>query len=204
MLLRFSLSLTLGILIMMCLGVGLFASILFGILCASWTCMSISFTKLGKISFNIFSNRFPISCCFYSPLTPLWCRCWNAGSCPRGCLHYSHFDEDWYFLLFIFFFDDEIEIDLLLHLFRYSLVVSRMGPDQDQTRNLGVSGWHSHHLSYPARVNVSHIFDKHHFHFKILLNLQFKIFLNFSFFFDNVFFFFFSRCCFNSKYLEIC
>ena len=56
-----SLSLTFGILILMCLGVDLFAPILFGTLCASWTCMSISFTKLGKFSFIIFSNRFPIS-----------------------------------------------------------------------------------------------------------------------------------------------
>ena len=52
---------------MMCLGVGLFASILFGTLCASWTCKSISFTKLGKFSFLIFSKRFPISCSFSSP-----------------------------------------------------------------------------------------------------------------------------------------
>ena len=36
-----SLSLTFGILIMMCLGMGLFASILSGTLFASWTCMSI-------------------------------------------------------------------------------------------------------------------------------------------------------------------
>ena len=40
-----SLSLTFGLLIMMCLGVGLFASIIIGTLCASWICMSISFTK---------------------------------------------------------------------------------------------------------------------------------------------------------------
>ena len=41
-------------------------------LCASWTCMSISFTKLGKICFIIFSNKFPISCSLSSPYgTPL-------------------------------------------------------------------------------------------------------------------------------------
>ena len=34
----------------MCLGVVLFVSILFGTLCASWTWMSVLFTKLGKYS----------------------------------------------------------------------------------------------------------------------------------------------------------
>ena len=52
---------------MMCLRVGLFASILFGTLCAFWTYMSISFTKLGKLYFIIFSNRFQFSCSFSSP-----------------------------------------------------------------------------------------------------------------------------------------
>ena len=47
---------------MMCLGLGLFAFILCGTLCASWTYMSISFTKWGKFSFTSFSNRIPISC----------------------------------------------------------------------------------------------------------------------------------------------
>ena len=63
--------LTFGILIMMCLGVGLFASNLFETLCASWTCMYISFTKLGQFSFIIFSNMFPISCSLSSSGTPM-------------------------------------------------------------------------------------------------------------------------------------
>ena len=46
---------------------GLFASILFGTLCASWTCRSISLTKLGEFSFIIFSDGFPISCSYSSP-----------------------------------------------------------------------------------------------------------------------------------------
>ena len=49
---------------MMWLGVKLFASILFGTLCAFWTCMTVPFTKL-EFSFIIFSNSFPIS--FSSP-----------------------------------------------------------------------------------------------------------------------------------------
>ena len=36
-------------------------------LCASWTCMSISFTRLGKFSFIICSNKFSISCSSSSP-----------------------------------------------------------------------------------------------------------------------------------------
>ena len=66
-----SLSLTFGILIMMCLAVGLFGFILFGTLSTSWTCMFIYFTKLGKCSFIIFSIRFPISCSFSSSGTPM-------------------------------------------------------------------------------------------------------------------------------------
>ena len=52
---------------MLCLQVGLLAHILFGTLCALWTYMSISFTKLGKFSFIVFSSRFPISCSCSSP-----------------------------------------------------------------------------------------------------------------------------------------
>ena len=59
--------LTFGILIMMCLGVDLFGSNLFGTFCVSWTCMFISFTKLGEFSFIIFSNKFSISCSSSSP-----------------------------------------------------------------------------------------------------------------------------------------
>ena len=40
---------------------------LFGTVCASWTYMSISFIKLGKFSFIIFSNKFSISCSSSSP-----------------------------------------------------------------------------------------------------------------------------------------
>ena len=71
-----SLSLTFGILMMMCLGVFLFGSNLFQTLCASWTCMSISFTKLRNFSFIIFSNKFLISCSFSSLSGILWFEWW--------------------------------------------------------------------------------------------------------------------------------
>ena len=56
---------------MMYLGMDLFASIIIGTLCNSWACMSISFTKLRKFSFSIFSDRFPISWSFSSSGTPI-------------------------------------------------------------------------------------------------------------------------------------
>ena len=46
----------------MCLDVFLFGSRFFGTLWASCTCTSISYAKLGKFSFIIFSNKFWISC----------------------------------------------------------------------------------------------------------------------------------------------
>ena len=53
---------------MMCLGVFLFGSNFFGTLWASWTSWeSISFNRLGKFSFIIFSNKFSISCYCSSP-----------------------------------------------------------------------------------------------------------------------------------------
>ena len=54
-----SLSLILGNVIMMCLGVFLLGSNFFGTLSASWTSWkSISFARLGKFSFIVFSNKF--------------------------------------------------------------------------------------------------------------------------------------------------
>ena len=62
-----SLSFTFAILIMICVGVGLFEFILFGILCDSYTCVSISFFRFK----NFFSHNFIkyifypfLSCCF--------------------------------------------------------------------------------------------------------------------------------------------
>ena len=93
-----SLSLIFGILIMMCLGVGLFASILFGTLCASWTCMSISFTKLGKFSFTIFSDRFPFSYYFSSPSGTCMMRMLDLLKLPQRLLIVSSF----FWILFSF------------------------------------------------------------------------------------------------------
>ena len=44
---------------------------LFGTLWASWISMPISFTRLGKFYFIIFSNKFLISCSSSSPDTPM-------------------------------------------------------------------------------------------------------------------------------------
>nr|KAF6392566.1 hypothetical protein mPipKuh1_007767 [Pipistrellus kuhlii] len=56
---------------MMCLGVVLFGFLLFGILCASWTCKSISFTRLGNFSVTISPSIISISCSFSSSGTPI-------------------------------------------------------------------------------------------------------------------------------------
>ena len=49
---------------MMCLGVFFFGSNFFGTLWASWTSWkSISFTRLGKFSFIIYSSKLSSSCC---------------------------------------------------------------------------------------------------------------------------------------------
>ena len=63
----FPLSLSLVILIMMYLGVDLFGSYLFGTLCTPWTCLSFSFTRLGKFLVISSSNRFLILCSLSSP-----------------------------------------------------------------------------------------------------------------------------------------
>ena len=122
-----SLSLIFGILIMMCLGVGLFVSILFGTFCASWTHMSNSFTKLQKFCFIIFSNRFPILAPSLLLLVSLWGKCYISWSCPRGSLHYPHFFwilssccSDWLFFYFLIF-----QVTDLILIFFHSTVVSQ-------------------------------------------------------------------------------
>ena len=60
---------------MMCLGVCFLGANFFGTLWASWTSWkSISFARLGKFSFIIFSNKFSISFCYSCPSgTPIIC-----------------------------------------------------------------------------------------------------------------------------------
>uniref|UniRef100_A0A9L0TV09 Uncharacterized protein n=1 Tax=Equus caballus TaxID=9796 RepID=A0A9L0TV09_HORSE len=62
-----SLSLILDILIIICLGVGLFGLLLFGALCASWTWMSVSFLRRGKFSSIISTNEFSAPLSLSSP-----------------------------------------------------------------------------------------------------------------------------------------
>ena len=66
-----SLSLTFGILIMMCLGVVLFGSNLFGTLCASWTYVYF-LCQIREVFFHyFFSNKFLISWSSSSSGTPM-------------------------------------------------------------------------------------------------------------------------------------
>ena len=89
-----SLSLNFGILIMMCLCVVLFESNLFENLCASWTCMSISFIKLGKFSFIMFS----ISCTSSSPSSTPMILMLACLKLSQKLLAYAHFLK-FFFLL---------------------------------------------------------------------------------------------------------
>ena len=62
-------------------------------LCASWTYMSISFTKLGKFSFIIFSNKFSISYSSSSSSGIPMILMLVCLRCPRDFLYYLHFYE---------------------------------------------------------------------------------------------------------------
>lgn len=59
-------SLTLAILITVYLGVGLFGFTLFETLCASWTWMSVSLPRLGKLSAIISLNKVSVPFSFFS------------------------------------------------------------------------------------------------------------------------------------------
>ena len=61
-----SLSLTSAILIMKFLDMGLFGLILFGIICASYTWISLSFFKFGNFLVIISSNTFLTPFCLFS------------------------------------------------------------------------------------------------------------------------------------------
>ena len=63
-----SLSLAFAILIIICLSVDLLGLILFKVLCGSWTCMSVSFTRLGKFSASVSLKSF----CPFLSLYSLW------------------------------------------------------------------------------------------------------------------------------------
>ena len=66
----------------MCLDVALNGSNLFRTLWASWTCMSISFVKWGKLSlfFQISFQFLPLP---FLLLASLWFGCWHFWRCPR-------------------------------------------------------------------------------------------------------------------------
>ena len=55
----------------------------------------------GSFFFMIFSNRFPISCSFSFPSTPVMqVKCGASGRYPTGCLHYPRF-FGFFFLLIV-------------------------------------------------------------------------------------------------------
>ena len=74
----------------------LFGFILFGTLCASWTCMSISLPQLGKFFVIIFFKQISNFLLSLLLLVPLWCECWMSWSCSESCLYFPYF--------FLFFF----------------------------------------------------------------------------------------------------
>ena len=70
-----SLYLSFGILIMICVSVGLFGFIMFGPLCASYIWISVSFLRFGKFSATTPSNRFLILSRSLFLLVSLHCEC---------------------------------------------------------------------------------------------------------------------------------
>ena len=87
-------------LIPMCFGMFLLGFILPGILCASWTWLTISFPMFRKfsavISTNIFSSP-SLSLLLPGPLS--W-ECWCIYCCPRGLLGCLHFFAFFFYILF--------------------------------------------------------------------------------------------------------
>ena len=94
-----SMPLHFDILIMMYVCVSL-CGLLFGTLRASWICISIYFTRLGKFSVIIFSSKIWISFSLSLLTAPSWCQCWSTWRCPRGYLSYPHLGVSFLFLLF--------------------------------------------------------------------------------------------------------
>ena len=81
-----------GNLMMTCLGVFLLGSYFFGTLWASWSSWkSISFTRLGKFSFIICSNKFSISCWCSSPSGTPTIRIWERFRLSQRILSLSSF-----------------------------------------------------------------------------------------------------------------
>ena len=84
----------------MWLGLGLFASILFGTLCF----LNLHVYFLHQIREVFLSLFFQINFQFLALslllLAPLWCKCSTSWSYPRGCLYCSQFLDSFFFLLY--------------------------------------------------------------------------------------------------------
>ena len=138
-------------------------------LCASWTCVSISFTKLGKFSFIIFSNRFPVSYSFsYLSGTPVM-QMLDCLKLFQRLLTLSSFFWIPFFLVlfkkdFIYLFLDRGEgrekemerninvcLSLMYLLLGPGLQPSARCPEWESV-TLWFSGQHSTHRATPARA----------------------------------------------------
>ena len=90
------LSLSLVILMMMCLGVGLFRSNLFETLYASWTCVSFSFTRVGKFQSLFLQIDYRSLARSLLLLVFSRCRCCSTSCCPKRFLSSLHCFNSFY------------------------------------------------------------------------------------------------------------
>ena len=120
-----SLCLVLGSLISMCLGVFLLGFILYRTLCASWTCLAVFFSMLGKFS-TIISSKM-LSCPFFfssSSGTPIIQMLMHLILSQRSLSIFSSFHSFYFILLFRSYFHFIFQLIDSFFCFRYSAIDS--------------------------------------------------------------------------------